>query len=71
VEALGLFGERHLRHVIEEYMRHYHHERSHQALGGKLVVNNQSVGNDNDTISPVGCRSRLGGLLNYYQREAA
>lgn len=66
-----VFGERHLRHVIEEYMRHYQHERFHQALGGKLVVNNQPVANDNDTLRPVGCRSRLGGLLNYYHREAA
>src|SRR5207248_11428733 len=33
VEALSrmiLFGERSLRHVLHEYVEHYHHERNHQ-----------------------------------------
>jgi putative transposase len=34
---LVLFGERHLRYVIKEFMAHYHRERFHQGLGGQLV----------------------------------
>jgi hypothetical protein len=29
------------------------------------------AGNDNSTAGAIECRSRLGGLLNYYHREAA
>jgi hypothetical protein len=27
--------------------------------------------NDNAMLGPIGCRSRLGGLLNFYHRKAA
>ena len=67
---LVLFGERHLRHVIKEFMAHYHRERFHQGLGGQLIRNFGPT-NDNGADSKVACRSRLGGLLNFYHREAA
>ena len=63
------FGQRHLRYVIAEYMAHYHEERFHQGIGSKLI-RPVSV-NDNATIGEIQCRSRLGGLLNFYYREAA
>ncbi len=66
-----LFGERHLRHVINEYICHYQGERFHQGLDGQLVVAKQPSVNDNDVSEPVACRSRLGGVLNFYHREAA
>jgi transposase len=63
------FGERHLRYVISEYVAHYLHERFHQGLGGKLI--RPSTANDNSAADgPIRCRSRLGGLLNFYHREA-
>ena len=31
-------GEAHLRKLVREYVSHYHEERPHQGLGGKLVV---------------------------------
>ncbi len=34
IEGVVLFGERHLRYVIKEFMAHYHRERFHQGLGG-------------------------------------
>src|SRR5690606_34504720 len=30
-------GERHLRRVVSEYLAHYHAERHHQGLGGRLI----------------------------------
>jgi hypothetical protein len=65
---LVLFGERHLRHVIKEFMAHYHRERFHHGLGGQLIEKQAP------STAPYGvlrCRSRLGGMLNYYYREAA
>jgi len=64
------FGERHLRWVIKQYEQHYLKERYHQALNGQLVHTTKSA-NDNIGDGPIRCRSRLGGMLNYYYREAA
>jgi transposase len=65
-----IFGERHLRHLIKEFVEHYMTEQFHQGIGGQLIRN---VGptNDNGADGKLACRSRLGGLLNYYHREAA
>jgi putative transposase len=65
---LLLFGERHLRYVIKEFMAHYHGERFHQGLGGQLI---ESRASSTAKSGKVRCRSRLGGMLNYYYREAA
>lgn len=66
-----IFGERHLRHLLREFLAHYNAERYHQGLGGKLVRSPASAGNDNGQADSIQCRSRLGGLLNFYHREAA
>ncbi len=42
-------------------------ERPHQGLGGALI----HPANDQAASGPVMRRERLGGLLNYYYREAA
>ena len=61
-------GERHLRQVVQEYVEHYHGERTHQSLGNQLIV----ATNDNTATSGrIVRRQRLGGVLNYYHREAA
>ena len=61
-------GERHLRELVREFTAHYHTERSHQSLDNKLIT----PGNDNAAISGrVVRRQRLGGVLNFYRREAA
>jgi transposase InsO family protein len=59
-------GERHLRSVVSEYMEHYHGERNHQGLENRLI--NAMAVNDNGRVRR---RERLGGLLNFYYREAA
>ncbi len=56
-----------LRELIGEYMAHYHVERPHQGLGGAFVQQS----NDYAVDGPVVRRERLGGVLNYYYREAA
>jgi len=66
-----IFGERHLRHLAHEFCAHYHGERFHQGLGGRLIKPRTSPSNDNATVGPIQCRSRLGGLLNFYRREGA
>ena len=60
-------GERHLRHLVREYVEHYHGERPHQGLEGELI----DAANDNAGQGRVVRRRRLGGLLNHYYREAA
>jgi putative transposase len=63
------FGERHLRYVIREYVAYYNHERFHQGIGGKLIRPTSAAGNM--ATGDIKRRSRLGGLLNYYDRAAA
>ena len=62
------FGEAHLRRVVDEYLVHYHRERNHQGLEGKIIDPSEEVGLTAGTICR---RERLGGMLNYYYREAA
>ena len=33
-----IFGERHLRYVVHEYMEHYHTERPHQGIGNNIIT---------------------------------
>ena len=63
-----LFGETSLRRALREYVTHYHTERNHQGVGNRLLEPLAMSGASND---PVYCRERLGGLLNFYYREAA
>ena len=54
--------------MLTEYLEHYHHERNHQGIGNVLIEPRAGPANDN---GPVRRKRRLGGLLNYYAREAA
>jgi transposase InsO family protein len=61
-------GERHLRKLVSEFVAHYHAERNHQGLGNKLITPmNDNAANSGRIVR----RQRLGGVLNYYHREAA
>ena len=64
LDRMLIFGEAHLRYVIQNYVEHYHFERAHQSL-------------DNNIIEPppkgtgeIVCHERLGGLLKFYRRAA-
>jgi transposase InsO family protein len=64
-----LFGEASLRHMLTQYVEHFHHERNHQGKGNVLLF--PAVGQDTERQAPIQYRERLGGLLKYYAREAA
>jgi putative transposase len=71
-EALSrfiLFGEKSLRHVLTEYLAHYHAERPHQGKGNVILFPGPRPEGTAD--GPVECRERLGGTLKYYERKAA
>jgi len=59
-------GERHLRRAIVEYLAHYHGERNHQGLGNVLLRGSPDSANENGRAQR---RERLGGLLNFYNRN--
>ena len=70
-EALSkmiLFGERSLRHVLGEYLRHYHEERPHQGKGNVILF--PSAQADSGSEGTIECQERLGGLLKYYYYKA-
>lgn len=58
------FSEAALRHSVRA---HYHLERNHQGLGNRLITPIDTA----QATGPVQCRQRLGGMLNYYYRNAA
>jgi putative transposase len=57
-----IFSESMLRHVVTEYLIHYHEDRNHQGLNSKIIKP------DFDNVEP---REQLGGLLKYYGWKAA
>ena len=62
-----LSGEDALRIAVREFVAQYHGERNHQGIGNLLIFPELGFA---DRIGPVRCRSRLGGMLNYYDRAA-
>ncbi len=66
LDRMLLLGERHLRLAIDEYVEHYHIERTHQGIGNELID-----GVPECTDGRVNRYERLGGWLNSYYRKAA
>jgi putative transposase len=67
LDRMILFGEGALRDAVREFVAHYHAERNHQGIGNLLILPDLDPA---DRAGPVRCRSRLGGMLNYYDRAA-
>jgi hypothetical protein len=57
--------------VLNAVLKHYLTERFHQGIGSQIIMPETTSSNDNGMHGPIECRSRLGGLLNYYQRKVA
>ena len=68
LERLNLFGEGSVRKAINNFVRHYHYERNHQGLDNRLIL---EEGSHRSTTGAIQRRQRLGGMLNYYYRQAA
>ena len=63
-----VFGEEHLRYLMDEYLAHYLTERAHQGVGNVPL---KICPGDPPTEGEVVCQERLGGLLRHYERKAA
>jgi len=61
-------SEAHLRRTVTEFTVHYHLERNHQGLGNRLIDQSRV---EKRKVGRIERRERLGGLLNFYDREAA
>jgi len=58
-----LTSQKQLEYVIEQFMEHYHHERPHLGLGGKIIAPLPQ-----DEGGEIVEFQRLGGLLKFYRR---
>src|ERR1700745_2163881 len=70
LSKLILLGEGSLRRALRNYEAHYHEERNHQGKDNVLLfpLPTQAVRGEQEKVQ---CRERLGGLLKFYEREAA
>ena len=60
------FGCPHVAYLLQEYTVHCNTERPHQAMGNRPLIPTPPARD-----GPIRCRTRLGGVLNHYYREAA
>jgi putative transposase len=70
LSKLILFGESSLKRALRHYEMHYHRERNHQGKGNLLLFSSPRQ-LPSWKRRKIRCRQRLGGLLKYYEREAA
>ena len=61
-------GQASLRRAVAEYVEHYHLERNHQGLENRLICLPTAAFPKSGAVRR---RPRLGGMLNFYYREAA
>jgi len=64
LDRMLIFGEKHLRYCISQYILHYHEERAHQGLDNQIIEPPEQGGGE------IVCQERLGGLLKFYRRAA-
>ena len=70
-----VFGEKHLRHILDAWLDYYHKHRPHQGIGNALLDERDKPPPDDFSDSiPSGdivCHDSLGGLLKHYERKAS
>lgn len=69
LSKLILFGERSLKRALHHYELPYHGERNHQGKDNLLLF--PMLSRPIPWRGKVRCRERLGGLLKFYESEAA
>jgi hypothetical protein len=57
-----------LQRVVSNYLAHYHQERNHQRKDNRLLL--PVSAREASARDAIGCRERLGTLLNDYSRAA-
>lgn len=62
------FSRSSLERALAHYVAHYHEERNHQGLQNRLLKCSEGPTNLGGRVER---RERLGGMLNFYHREAA
>jgi transposase InsO family protein len=67
LSRLIFLSEHHLRTTIATFADYYRHRRNHQGIENKLIEPPPSF----PEAGRIRCRNELGGMLNYYYREAA
>ena len=66
-----VFGEAHLRYLLDEFLTHFHLERPHQGLGNRPPCGADAPERAVFASGDIECQERLGGLLKHYRRRAA
>ena len=60
-------SEAHLRHLIDQYVEHYHRERPHLGVANR-PLSGLSPPDSGEPAGTIVCDERLGGLLRHYRR---
>jgi putative transposase len=68
LDRMIFVGQASLRRAVGEYIEHYHEERNHQGLANRLLRPSKTTGAMDGRVR---CHARLGGILNFYYRQAA
>jgi hypothetical protein len=70
-----IWGRRHLERVLDEYVRHYNHQRPHRSLQlrppGGSDIESTPTPSAAAIAGRVRRRDRLGGLVHEYYQAAA
>ena len=68
-----VFGEKHLRTILDQWLKYYHEARPHQGLGNVSISGVQApeISIEDFREEDVVCHATLGGLLKHYERKAA
>ncbi len=67
LSRLIFFSEEQLRTTLSIFIEHYRHRRNHQGIENKLIEPPEFL----PKVGRIRCQKQLGGMLNYYYREAA
>jgi hypothetical protein len=67
-DQMIFFSEKSLRKAVEQYVLHFKHERNHQGLDNLIPFPHRPQVESQSGL--IVKSERLGGLLNYYYREA-
>ena len=67
-----VFGEKHLQHIVSQYVKFHNEERPHQGVGNtRLRLIGAKEPPVENAEGEIVCAARLGGLLKSYSRIAA